>query len=262
LPEGHTYKAAGHERRQVVDIKVSRHIKEYQFEIVEDENGKKYTAQAPEEVNASIQYGDSIKSESVCLNNFQMTPYNRIADYFKDRLGISISQGTFHKFNESAYTLLEPFERAAKVNLRAADLAHADETGVNVCGKNHWVHSASNQDWAPYKIDNRSKDAIDRAGILPHFKGVLVHDNLNTHHMYKHCTHALSNAHHLRELKLAETTRQEQTWAPQMQTFLKELNVEVITAGGALNPAEQTTCFFAMSSQIFARRGSRLNAQR
>ncbi len=39
---------------------------------------------------------------------------------------------------------------------------------------------------------------MDRAGVLPNFKGILVHDHWKPYYNYKEMTHALCNAHHIR----------------------------------------------------------------
>jgi transposase len=45
--------------------------------------------------------------------------------------------------------------------------------------------------------------------VLPAFTGIAVHDGYASYRRYTHCTHALCNAHHLRELAgMAEITGQ------------------------------------------------------
>ncbi len=39
-------------------------------------------------------------------------------------------------------------------------------------------------------------------GVLPNFAGTLIYDHWKSYYTY-HCTHALCNAHHLRELTYA-----------------------------------------------------------
>jgi len=66
--------------------------------------------------------------------------------------------------------------------------------------------------------DRRGQTVMDDFGILPRFAGVAVHDGWAPYKDYA-CTHALCNAHHLRELVfLAETTGQ--AWPQQMIELL------------------------------------------
>ena len=67
-------------------------------------------------------------------------------------------------------------------------------------------------------------DAID---ILPSFEGVSIHDGLASYGKYD-STHAMSNAHHLRELRFI-VERYEQDWASAMMTLLIEIKTTVST---------------------------------
>lgn len=228
------YRHVGYETRQVFDIDISRFVTEYQAEIVEDENGNRFVAPFPEAVTKAVQYGQGIKVHSVYLSQFQLLPYNRIQDYFTDQLGIPISEGTVFNFNKEAYERLAEFETIAKNALAAAKYAHADETGINIGGKRHWLHGFSNDNWTYYyPHEKRGAKAMNDIGILPRFKGVLCHDHWKPYYTFD-CTHSLCNAHHLRELQRA-WEQDGQVWARQIKTLLETINCKVIDAGGALD---------------------------
>jgi len=70
-------------------------------------------------------------------------------------------------------------------------------------------------------------------GILPGFRGVLCHDHWKPYCRID-CTHALCNAHHLRELTRA-FEQDGQKWAQDLSTLLVTINNKVIDAGGVLN---------------------------
>jgi transposase len=234
------YKAAGHEARQVVEIIIKRCVKEYRLEIVQDETGKCSTASAPAGVKGRIQYGVSVKAQSAYMYAFQMIPYGRIEDYFRDQACIPISAGTIFNFHTEGYELLENFEAVAKANLCGASVEHSDETGINIGGKSHWIHNASNDKWTFYfPHQKRGTEALNEMGILPFFRGVSVHDHWLPYYTYKTCEHALCNAHHLRELEWVKEKFPTHTWAKEMQNFLRELNVTVDKAGGLLAAKEQ-----------------------
>ncbi len=232
LPES-SFTHVGFERRQVVELDIRRVVTEYRAEILKDAKGKRYVAPFPEGVARPIQYGNSIKAHAVYLSYFQMLPYKRIEDYFRDQLQIPISSGTICNFNQDASKRLEPFETWLTEALSKSPVLHADETGINVNGKRHWLHCNSNGSLTYYYPHaKRGKDAMDEMGVLPHFSGVLCHDHWKPYYRYD-CTHSLCNAHHLRELERA-WQQDKQQWAKQMQTLLCEMNAVVHDAGGCL----------------------------
>ena len=73
-------------------------------------------------------------------------------------------------------------------------------------------------------------------GILPTFRGTLVHDHWKPYYLYD-CTHALCNAHHLRELTFA-FEEDGQRWAEKMRQLLLAMNEAVKSSGQALSRAE------------------------
>ena len=233
LPPGE-YRQVGFESRQVFDIDISRVVTEYRAQIIENEKGKRYVAPFPKGVTKAVQYGAGIKAHSVYMSQFQLIPYNRIQDYFADQLHIPISEGSIFNFNQEAYQLLAGFEDKAKDELAAGKLAHADETGINIGGKRHWLHGVSNNKWTLYHPhEKRGTDAMNDMDILPRFKGILCHDHWKPYYQYD-CTHALCNAHHIRELTRA-WEQDGQKWAKGLQSLLETINCQVIDAGGVLD---------------------------
>jgi len=233
LPAGR-YRQVGFESRQVFDIDISRVVTEYRAQILEDANGKQFVASFPEGVKKAVQYGMGLKAHSVYMSQFQLIPYNRIQDYFADQLHIPVSEGSIFNFNMKAFRLLADFEGLVKNKLATSDLAHADETGINIGGKGHWLHCVSNNDWTFYHPHKkRGLDAMNDMGILPEFKGILCHDHWKPYYKID-CTHALCNAHHLRELTRA-FEQDGQKWAQELSNLLVTINNKVIDAGGALD---------------------------
>ena len=239
LPKGSRYRLVGHEVRQVIDIDLSRFVTEYRAQVLEDEQGNRYVATFPDGVNRPVQYGKHLKSQAVYLSQFQLIPYDRIRDYFQDQIQVPVSTGSIFNFNQEAYERLEPFQRWAKTQLANSLLLHADETGVNIGGKRHWLHCASNDTltwFAPHA--KRGTEAMNEIDILPRFKGVMCHDHWKPYYQYEGCVHALCNAHHLRELERA-WEQDGQAWAKQMQDLLLAINQAVEDAGGCLPPDKE-----------------------
>lgn len=237
LPADGTFQCIGYERRQVFDIQISKVVTEYQAEILEDERGRRITAPFPDHVKVKTQYACGVKIHAVYMSNFQLLPYKRIEEHFADQFGIPLSAGSLYNFNQEVYERLAPFEDWVKRALLKEPLLHADETGINIGGERKWLHVVCNATLTllmPH--GKRGGEAMEAMGVLPDFKGTLVHDHWKSYYQFC-CDHALCNAHHLRELERAWEQDQQQ-WAKQMQVLLLEINSAVDAAGGRLNATE------------------------
>ena len=187
-------------------------------------------------MNAEIrwsEYGDGIKAHAVYLSQYQLLPYKRIQEYFADQLQMPISEGSLYNFNQQAYEQLAAFEAISKERLVASPILHADETGININGKGHWLHSASNAQWTHFfPHARRGMVAMNEIDILPCYAGILCHDHWKPYYKYE-CAHSLCNAHHLRELMRA-WEQDKQVWAHEMKQLLENINTAVNDAGGVL----------------------------
>lgn len=238
IPTGVPYQVTGYEARQVIDIKISRLVTEYRAQILEDPDGNQYVAEFPPEVLSRAQYGNTIKTHAVYMSQFQLIPYDRVRDHFVDQMQIPLSAGTIFNFNKQAFNALEFFEQWVKSQLTASALMHVDETGININGKRHWLHCASNLSYTHYfPHEQRGTEAMDEIGIIPQFTGVMCHDHWKPYYTYLFCLHQLCNAHHLRELERA-WEQDKQQWAESMKIFLIELNEAVEKAKGKLAPKQ------------------------
>ena len=236
IPKG-TYEHAGYEARQVINVVVSREVTEYRAEILQNAKGEQYVAEFPPGVTSPIQYGNGIKVQSTYMSQHQLVPLLRVKEHFRDQLEIELSKGSISNWNVELYEKLEPFETWARGDLINSILNHGDETGINVNGKRLWLHSISNEKTTLFHPDEkRGQQAMDRMGILPFFKGILMHDHWKPYFRYE-CTHVLCNAHHLRELEAA-VEFDNQKWADKMQELLREMNAAVAKAGGSLTKRE------------------------
>jgi Transposase IS66 family. len=232
LPPGR-YRPVGFESRQVADLDISRFVTEWRAEILEDQNGKRYVATFPNDVTRPVQYGIGIKVNAVYMSQFQLIPYNRIEDHFLDQIGIPVSAGSINNFSNNAFERLAFFESWVKGQLTSSGLAHSDETGINIGGTKHWLHNVSNESFTCfYPHSKRGCEAIDEMGILPAYQGIICHDHWKPYFKYGG-SHALCNAHHLRELERA-VEQDKQKWAERMITLLQEINKVTHDAGGCL----------------------------
>lgn len=237
LPQG-KYTCGGIERRQVVDIEIKRVIKEYQVEVLINDEGVRFAAPFPAGITHPVQYGTQVKAHAVYMSQYQLIPYKRIEEYFSDQLGIPISRGSIFNFNMQASNLVKSSgaEEIIQSKLIKTDCLHVDETGINIGGVRHWLHSAGDLNWTffyPHK--KRGKEAMDEMKILPEFGAVLCHDHWKPYYKYDNCLHSLCNAHHIRELEYA-WEKDNQKWAKQMQELLITIKDKTNEVGGELSP--------------------------
>ena len=177
-------------------------------------------------MTAQVQYGPRVKGLGVYLQNFQLLPYQRIADLFADLFDASLSPGTLFMAQQEASTRLEPIVTRIQKALQKKAVAHFDETGFRVCGRLHWLHSASTAWLSHYSWhQKRGKIGMDAGGVLPSFLGRAVHDGYASYQQYA-CRHALCNCHHLRELT-ALYEQEGALWAKDMRHLLVQIKQAV-----------------------------------
>ena len=89
-----------------------------------------------------------------------------------------ISEGSIFTYKEPAYELLEQFEHKLIVKLLPTRVLHADETGININGKNHWLPCVSSPLWTlSYAHEKRGLEAMQSLPLLTLFSGILVHEH-------------------------------------------------------------------------------------
>jgi len=177
-----------------------------------------------------VQYGPRVKSVAVYLGEYQLLPFDRLAEIMRDLFACeSFSEGTLANFKADCSRRLKPVEAAIRGLAAAAPVAGFDETGMRATGSLHWLHTVSTQllTWY-YAHKRRGSVAMDAAGILPEYRGRAVHDFWKSYLNYG-CDHALCNAHLLRELTFL-WEEQTQQWAKEMIDHLLAIKAAVATA--------------------------------
>ena len=220
------------EKRQLFDLPtVKMYVTEYQAYSVECKNCHTINkAEFPDNINATTQYGDNLKSFVSYLNAYQMLPYERISEIIEDLTTHKISTGSIYNFLNTHYDKLESYEKTIKQLLLKKDILHSDETGINIQGTLHWIHLASTSTMTYYMLhQKRGKVAMDDMGIIPNYKGILVHDHWSVYNKYNNCTHSYCNAHLLRELK-GVSEKENVKWSEDMHTLLTNMNIAVCRA--------------------------------
>jgi len=218
-----------HEERQVFDIPSIRiEVTSYQAEIkCCPDCGKESRGEFPSTVNQPVQYGTGVSTWASYFSNQHFVSLQRTAQIFEDLLHHRISEASILKASQRLCEKILPATNTIQQQLRETQVAHVDETGMRVEGKLHWMHVCSSKALTSYSVHaKRGKEAMDEAEILPGFTGTLVHDHWKSYFRYKDCSHALCNAHHLRELQFIER-QYGQVWAADLAHLLLNILKEV-----------------------------------
>jgi transposase len=219
------------ETRQVFEVPIiTINVTEYRtHEVVCPKCNKVHKTDFPETITQPVQYGDNLQALMVYLSNYQLVPLGRTTEIIKTLTGHNISQGTIVNATKRLYDNLEKVEKAIKEQLKKADLLHTDESGMRSQGKTNWVHTASTENLTYYAMHKkRGSQATKDIGILPEFKGTMMHDHWKPYYTFTDCTHAECNAHHVRNLKgIHENYGHE--WAQDMASLLVEIKRAVDT---------------------------------
>ena len=227
---------SGVERRQVFDLPPETRLEVDEHQAVRRRCrccGALNVGVFPDSVRAPASYGPRLRAFVLYLSVYQHVPYERIATLLADRYGVRLSTGTLRNIVAAGAAGLGRFLDELRGQLVGSPVVHLDETGARAAGKLHWVHEATTGTLALYgRHERRGKQGIDALGVLPGFTGVAVHDGFTPYRRYEGCTHALCNAHHLRELAGAEE-RGGQPWAADMARLLIEIKDTVQAAKDA-----------------------------
>ena len=97
----------------------------------------------PPEVKYPVQYGLNLKALMVYLCIYQLIPYDRACETFRDLFGRTISKATLVKAVAECSENLAGVEERIRELLAGARVFHVDETGMRVNGVRQWLHVAS-----------------------------------------------------------------------------------------------------------------------
>jgi transposase len=224
--------SAGYRARQVFDLpEIHPEVTEHRLHRVVCGCGYATAATAPEQVTAATVYGAGVRAAIAYLSAYQHLPAKRLAEAMANLFALPISTGTVLSVLTRAHEGLAGFEDQVKDHLAAAPVAHADESGVRVGGKLHWLHVMCTHLVTFYGIHTqRGRIAMDDLGVLPAFTGTLVTDALASYTIYGN-DQALCGAHVLRELiAVTEEKRHDTAWAQAVIGVLLEAKTAIADA--------------------------------
>lgn len=216
-----------HHKQQVIDVVPAKlRVTEHRLCVLRcSACGKRTKGEFPEAVKSGVQYGTGVKARVLYLQQYQLLPYARTSEAMHDLFGCQLSAGTVANMVKECADILVGTELQIKKKLCRSGVVHCDETGLRVEKKGQYIHVASNARLTHYASDSRrGKAAMDEIGILPRYRGNLVHDGWLSYAFYTKCRHSLCCVHLLRELTFfAELDAAQLAWAEPLKELLLEI---------------------------------------
>ena len=215
-------KETRHEIDAVVTVDVTAHNL---FSVPECPlHGGSRTGHFPADIKAAVQYGKNLQAMVVAFNTVGAVSINRTHEILSSVFNIPLATGTIKNMVTRCADSLKGTHEKIRLKMTTRGLIHCDETGTRVDGKTWWVHNASDRDYTYLTINKkRGRIGMDEAGVLPHARGIIVHDCWGSYWQYPDVTHAICCAHLLRELNGVIENHPEQTWAPKFRRLLLDM---------------------------------------
>jgi transposase len=256
-----------HLRQQVIDVVPMRlRVTEHRLCVLRcSACGKRTKGEFPEAVRLCVQYGPGVKARVLYLQQYQLLPYSRTSEAMRELFGCPISSGIVANIVRECAAALVETELKIKQKLRRSLVIHADETGLRVAKRGQYIHVASNTRLTHYASDSRrGHAAMDEIGILPKYRGNLVHDGWWSYDYYSNCRHSLCCAHLLRELTFfAELKAEQKSWAAPLKELLLEIKsaVERVREVGSKHLASEEQANLTCRYDELVRQGLELNPE-
>jgi transposase len=215
----------GYQARQVIDLpEVKPVVTEHRAHARTCRCGHVTTACFPDGVRAPVSYGPRVRAVVAYLLGRQHLPNRRVAESMSDLFGLSISTGAIDSIYSDASRRLRGFIAALVALLRSLPVLHADETTDRIGTRNCWMHVVSTGLYTLIHASvTRGGEAIDAAGVLRGYRGVVVHDRLAMYWKLK-AKHGLCGAHLLRDLANVALVATQTAWAAGLAALLVQMN--------------------------------------
>lgn len=209
------------ERRQVIDAVVDVDITAHDvLEVCCPLTGRTYCGDFPEDIRATVQYGQNLQSLVVSLNTVGAVSINRVHEILSGVFNIPIATGTISSMVSRCSSALDDVLETIRQGIAGTSVAHFDETGTRVDGKTFWVHNASDHQYTWLTLNRkRGEQGIREGSVLPDFSGIAVHDCWAPYWKFD-AIHAVCNAHLLRELEGVTDNHPDQKWSKRFREML------------------------------------------
>lgn len=181
-------------------------------------------ASFPEDVRGRAQYGQRMVSLVMSLHHEHSMPCARLSKHLSQWLGSRFCAASVINVTRRLGQVAISDAPARQAVLAATPVTNADETSLRVANSTKWVQCWVGDSAVDLQLsDRRGYDGMEH---LHDYTGILVHDGYASYRKIVGATHALCNAHHLRELIFLYLERH-QDWAGLLEQFLVDSWEEV-----------------------------------
>ena len=213
------------ERRQMIDIPavVVPMVKEYVEMRRRCTCGNCAKGEFPREVSGTVCYGPQIDATVAYLSTLQNVPFGRLTHLMESLFGVKMSGATVSNILKRMRKRAQmPYEKIGHI-VESSKVVGADESGVNINGKNHWMWTFQT-DLASYlAVDSsRGKKVIDAHFPDGFSQATLVSDRLGLYFNVESEDHQICLAHLLRNTLYMEDYLKGNRWPIRMLKLLRE----------------------------------------
>lgn len=211
-------------KRQVYDIpEIKTKVTEHQVFKRVCTCGHETKSDFPAEASAPVSYGNNIESMVGYFHSRQYLPFMRMKELFNVVFHLPISEGGIHYLLNKLVKKAQPAYDMIKQKLQSNNKlpVGSDETGVKVCGQNHWAWTWQNEEATFITItDNRAQRSIEQTFGNGFENAVLVHDCWRSHFNTNAISHQVCISHLLRDLNYL-TERYNHKWSKVCKTLFQ-----------------------------------------
>ena len=186
---------------------------------------------------AAVQIGPDAVATAAVLNKQLGLSFGKIATFFAERLGLTVTRSAIVRALRRAATKALPTYAALVQTVRTSPMVVADETGWRVHAELQWLWGFVTPDTTVYAI-LPGRGFEEAASVLgASFAGVLVRDGWAPYLQFTEAAHQTCWAHLLRRCRELRTDHPRALLPGQVQTVLQEaLAVRDRVVAGEISP--------------------------
>lgn len=188
---------------------------------------------------AGAQIGPHAKAWAAWMHYSLGIPFAKIARFFTDRLGLTVTAGALCQAGHTTSTALVPVTAAIRQRINDAAMVVMDETGWRVTAQPAWVWIATTADVTMYTVAPGRSFTDATILVDADFDGTLVHDGWIVYDQFEHATHQTCLAHLVRRAdELIESLPAAHRGTPR---YVRQLLGEALAARDGTTPERRET---------------------